>query len=411
MARYAQGKFALAVSDISGQSFPWNEMVTQWNGLFVHYSEFESKQPQLDPKPSAADPTALPKTRPQQPSPQSLRFLDFNPLRTFAGGSPIINVDSLNHQRSYGDTVRFRGAPTTSPGTGTPDTINSDGPVAGSPVFGFSNIANVDGITGATICKAAGYTVIPGLYTSYTTTLNGTIDATTTTAVLTSVTGFNGVTTAPFEPTIANPSGTPTYGALVGTEIISYTGIGPADNIQQTFSVRVVNTASGNKYYIDDVQQDTLSFTKTGTYTFSQTDSTNETHPLRFYTAADKTGGEYTTGVTNFGTPGVTEGAYTRIVVDSSAPATLYYQCSSHAEMGGQINVTEVTDNQLTGVTRGAFGSTAATHNTGATVRLLITPANNYYFSADSNATTGQIRGGGYSVSSGPVTLKTIGPQ
>jgi len=294
MARYAQGKFALAISDISGQAFPWNEMVTQWNGLFVHYSEFESKQPQLDPKPSAADPTALPKTRPQQPSPQSLRFLDFNPLRTFGAGSPIINVSSLNHQRSYGDTVRFRGAPTTSPGTGTPDTINSDGPVAGSPVFGFSNIANVDGITGATICKAAGYTVIPGLYTSYTTTLNGTIDATTTTVVLTSVTGFNGVTTAPFEPTIANPSGTPTYGALVGTEIISYTGY---------------------------------------------------------------------------------------------------------------------TGNTLTGVTRGAFGSTAATHNTGATVRLLITPANNYYFSADSNATAGQIRGGGYNVSSGPVTLKTIGPQ
>jgi hypothetical protein len=79
--------------------------------------------------------------------------------------------------------------------------------------------------------------------------------------------------------------------------------------------------------------------------------------------------------------------------------------------MGGTINVTEVSDNQLTGVTRGAFGSTAATHNTGATVRLLITPANNYYFSADSNATAGQIRGGGYNVSSGPVTLKTIGPQ
>ena len=147
------------------------------------------------------------------------------------------------------------------------------------------------------------------------------------------------------------------------------------------------------------------------TYTFSQTNSTNETHPLRFYTAADKTGGEYTTGVTTFGTPGVTDGAYTRIVVDSSAPATLYYQCSSHAEMGGQINVTEVTDNQLTGVTRGAFGSTAASHNSGVAVRLLLTPANNYHFTAGSNATTGQIAGGGYNVSSGPVTLKTIGPQ
>ena len=63
MARYAQGKYALAVSDISGQSFPWNEMVTQWNGLFVHYSEFESKQPQLNPYPHQADPTALGKVR------------------------------------------------------------------------------------------------------------------------------------------------------------------------------------------------------------------------------------------------------------------------------------------------------------------------------------------------------------
>ena len=397
MARFAKGKFALAISDISGQAFPWNEMVTQWNGLFVHFSEFESKQPQLDPKPSAADPTALPKTRPQQPPPDTLRFLDFNPLRTFAAGSPIINVSSINHGRNYGDTVRFRGAPTTSSAASTDPQ--------------FSNIANIDGITGATICQAAGYTINPGLYTSYTTTLNGAIDATTTDVILSAVTGFNGVTTSPFEPTIANPSGTPTYGALVGTEIISYTGVGPADNIQQTFSVKVVNTASGNKYYIDNVQQDTLNFIKTGTYTFSQTDSTNETHPLRFYTAADKSGGEYTTGVTTFGTPGVTEGAYTRIVVDSSAPATLYYQCSSHAEMGGQINVTEVTDNQLTGVTRGAFGSTAAAHNSGVAVRLLLTPANNYYFTAGSNATTGQINGGGYNVSSGPVTLKTIGPQ
>ena len=332
MARFAKGKYALAISDISGQAFPWNEMVTQWNGLFVHFSEFESKQPQLDPKPSAADPTALPKTRPQQPPPDTLTFLDYNPLRTFAPDSPNIKVNSPKHQRKYGDTIRFRGSPTTSSAASTDPQ--------------FSNIANVDGITGATICKAAGYTIIPGLYTSYTTTLNGAIDATTTDVILSTVSGFNGVATSPFEPTIANPSGTPTYGALVGTEIISYTGIGPAANIQQTFSVRVVNTASGNKYYIDDVQQDTLSFTKTGTYTFSQTDSTNETHPLRFYTAADKTGGEYTTGVTTFGTPGVTDGAYTRIVVDSSAPATLYYQCSSHSDMGGTINVTEVADNK-----------------------------------------------------------------
>ena len=65
MARFAKGRYALAVSDISGQSFPWNEMVTQWNGLFVHYSEFESKQPQLTPPYHAADAVALQHPRAQ----------------------------------------------------------------------------------------------------------------------------------------------------------------------------------------------------------------------------------------------------------------------------------------------------------------------------------------------------------
>ncbi len=294
MARYAQGKFALAVSDISGQSFPWNEMVTQWNGLFVHYSEFESKQPQLDPKPSAADPTALPKTRPQQPSPQSLRFLDFNPLTTFAAASGIINTYSVDHQRSYGDTVRFRGSPTTSPGTGTPDTIGDDGPVAGSPVVGFSNIANVDGITGATICKAAGFSIVPGKYTSVTTTLFSAISSATATEGITLTSSTNFAKSGPRVPTINNPNGTPTNAILVGTEIITYTGLdGPV----------------------------------------------------------------------------------------------------------------------LSGVTRGAHGSTAATHSAGAAVRNLLTPDNYFYFNSGGTATTGQISGGGYNVSSGPVTLKAIGPQ
>ena len=294
MARYAQGKFALAISDISGQAFPWNEMVTQWNGLFVHYSEFESKQPQLDPKPSQADPTALPKTRPQQPPADALRFLEFNPLVTYAAASGIINVKSLDHQRSYGDTVRFRGPPTTSPGTGTPDTIGDDGPVAGNPVVAFANIANIDGISGATICKAAGFTIYPGKYTSTTTTLNGALDDATTTIVLTSGTNFTGVSTGVVEPTSTNTSGTPTWGILVDTEIISYTGV------------------------------------------------------------------------------------------------------STHT---------------LTGVTRGAFGSTAAAHDTGATVRLLHTPANWYHFNSTGTASSGSVKCGAWNISSGPVTLKTIGPQ
>ena len=284
MARYAQGKYALAVSDMSGQSFPWNEMVTQWNGLFVHYSEFESKQPQLNPYPHQADPTALGKVRVQQPSPDALRWLGYNPFQTFAAASGIILVNQADHQRTYGETVRFRGAPTTGGTTGTVD----DG------VFVFANISNEDGITGANMCLAAGYSIVPGKYTSVTTTLAAAItDTTTTTGItLTSSTDFK--TSGPFIPTINNPSGTPTNAILVGTEIITYTGI---------------------------------------------------------------------------------------------------------------------SSNVLTGAKRGAHGSTAATHLILAAVRNLLTPDNYYYFNSAGTSTTGQISGGGYNTSSGPVTLKTIGPQ
>ena len=75
------------------------------------------------------------------------------------------------------------------------------------------------------------------------------------------------------------------------------------------------------------------------------------------------------------------------------------------------ISYTGVSTHTLTGVTRGAFGSTAATHNTGAAVRLLHTPANWYHFNSTGTASAGSVKGGGWNISSGPVTLKTIGPQ
>ena len=65
MGKYASGKFALRVSDRSGQSFPYNEMIQEWNGSWVHVSEFEPKQPQLDPKNHPTDFQALQHARPQ----------------------------------------------------------------------------------------------------------------------------------------------------------------------------------------------------------------------------------------------------------------------------------------------------------------------------------------------------------
>ena len=71
MAKYATGKYAKAISDRSGLEFPYTEMVREWNGSLVHISEFEPKQPQLDPPYHKADAIALKNPRVmkfQQPS-------------------------------------------------------------------------------------------------------------------------------------------------------------------------------------------------------------------------------------------------------------------------------------------------------------------------------------------------------
>jgi hypothetical protein len=113
-------------------------------------------------------------------------------------------------------------------------------------------------------------------------------------------------------------------------------------SVTRTFTVTVVDPGSGNKYYIDGVQQATINIAENGTYKFDQSDSSNSSHPLRFSTTSDGThnsGSEYTTGVTYYGTPGYA-GAYTQITVAESAP-TLYYYCSNHPGMGGQANTVD----------------------------------------------------------------------
>jgi hypothetical protein len=87
-------------------------MVREWNGALVHTSEYEPKQPQLEPKPVGSDPQALFNPRPQPASKTSLTLLTNNPFTTVKyGGTTYVNVFSEDHQRAAGSVVRFRGAP------------------------------------------------------------------------------------------------------------------------------------------------------------------------------------------------------------------------------------------------------------------------------------------------------------
>ena len=107
MAKYATGKFAKAISDRSGMTFPYKEMVREWSGSFVHVSEFEPKQPQLEPKPMNGDAISLRNVRPPRAEPAVARLLGSNPFST-TSGSQTITVTEPNHERSTNDTVRFR---------------------------------------------------------------------------------------------------------------------------------------------------------------------------------------------------------------------------------------------------------------------------------------------------------------
>jgi hypothetical protein len=64
MPVFAKGKRSLAISDRSGMQFPYLEMVREWNGSLVHFSEFEAKQPQLELRSHGGDAQALQFTRP-----------------------------------------------------------------------------------------------------------------------------------------------------------------------------------------------------------------------------------------------------------------------------------------------------------------------------------------------------------
>ena len=149
MGVFARGKRALSISDRSGLRFPYTEMVREWNGSLVHYSEYEPKQPQLEPKPVGNDPQALQNPRVQAESTAQLILLDNNPFEIIiSGGNTYVNVYSLDHQRKADSKVRLRGAPlVTSSGTGGPDAYNLQSYNVIPDISGVTDIDSANGFT------------------------------------------------------------------------------------------------------------------------------------------------------------------------------------------------------------------------------------------------------------------------
>ena len=129
MSNFSSGKRAKAISDRSGMAFPYTEMLKEWNGSFVHQSEFETKHPQIEMKVHKPDRQALQNARSDRDESAVPNLLPLNGLKTGTSGTSVITVTEPDHGRSTSDTVRFY------------------------------DVSSFDGITAANITKATGYTI------------------------------------------------------------------------------------------------------------------------------------------------------------------------------------------------------------------------------------------------------------
>ena len=112
MGNTARGKHALFISDRSGLQYPYSEMVKEWNGARVHISEYEPKQPQLEPKPYTADPQGLQHPRPARlelPTPDLLEKNPFTTSDVFIDGdrTAVYVVTQPNSGILVNDVVRL----------------------------------------------------------------------------------------------------------------------------------------------------------------------------------------------------------------------------------------------------------------------------------------------------------------
>ncbi len=123
----------------------------------------------------------------------------------------------------------------------------------------------------------------------------------------------------------------------------------PFDN-EVTAAAKVVGAGTGNRYFIDGVQQKTLVVKAGSSYKFSYPSA----HPFKFSTTSDGTHGggtEYTTNIS------VGTNEITIVMPNTSSIPRLYYYCSAHPGMGGSIDIVEITSSGSSNSGGGGGGS------------------------------------------------------
>ena len=256
MTKFATGKYALSISDRSGLAFPYLEMVKEWNGAWVHFSEYEPKQPQLQPKPVSADPQALKHARPQRTAFFTPSVLNNNPFST-TGSSTTVTVTEDRHGRSTGDAVRFYEVKEMVGGVAI-STFELNTTLNGN----ITDSATTITLTDASSFPTSGYIVIvstnatTGLYTSETIKYTGKSSN--------DLTGCTRGTSAPSYGTtpesttaVAHTSGAKVYGSYIitkVTETINYPGQPSTETVSNKFTITLASNASstaiGGGYFV-----------------------------------------------------------------------------------------------------------------------------------------------------------------
>ena len=247
MARFAKGRNALMISDRSGAAFPYREMVQEWNGLWVHTTEFEPKQPQISPRPVGADPQALQHAKPARVEFPVQDILPNNPFTTTAA-SKTLSVSFPNNGLNAGTSyVRFSDVKQAVGGVAI-TTLELSTTLNGALTNSATSIVLTDGSEFPT----AGYIVIEKVWTQ------ADLDAGTITDPLLvgtyqnetiqytgrsthTLTGCTRGTAAPFKgvtlsntPANAHSSGAKVYGSYLATAIGTTVIVGPKASQTET---------------------------------------------------------------------------------------------------------------------------------------------------------------------------------